>query len=165
MNKQSIQRYKSKGKSRQPKLPKARRSNKATYKGHEFDSETELGYFMFLERDPSVDNIEIQPVFQIIQPYEVECKRCEGRGTIQNVQTGNLNKCRRCKLGRLTKAGARYTADFAVTYIDGRDEVIDVKGGPVERDFPLRKTLYEQLTGKELVVVRWNKSTLSWKRE
>lgn len=165
MNKQSIRQYKSKGKSRAVKIPKAKRSNKATYKGHDFDSETELAFYMFLERDPSVKHIELHPKYRIIQPFEVECKKCEGRGTIQNVQTGNLNKCRRCKFGRLTKAGAVYTADFKVTYTDGACEVIDVKGGPVERDFPLRKTLFEKLTGKELIVVRWDDKKHIWKRE
>jgi hypothetical protein len=47
-----------------------------------------------------------------------------------------------------------YTADFRVTYIDGYQEVIDVKGGPVTRDFPLRRRLFELKTGMELIVIR-----------
>ncbi len=47
-----------------------------------------------------------------------------------------------------------YTADFRVTYFDGFVEIYDVKGGPVTRDFPLRRKLFELKTGVELIVVR-----------
>ena len=44
--------------------------------------------------------------------------------------------------------------DRRVTYIDGYVEIIDVKGYKSERDFPLRKKLFELKTGMELIVVR-----------
>ena len=56
--------------------------------------------------------------------------------------------------GKREKNGAVYTADFRVTYIDGYQEVIDVKGWLVARGFPLRRRLFELKTGMELIVVR-----------
>jgi len=41
-----------------------------------------------------------------------------------------------------------------VIYVDGYEEILDVKGGPVTRDFLLRRKLLEQAVGKELIVVR-----------
>lgn len=168
MNRQSITRFKrsSQGKARakQPKAAKVRKSNKIDYKGTTFDSETEFRYYRHLEFLPGVKEIEIQPFFVLVDPYEVECKKCAGRGIFHNPKTNRENKCARCKGGKLTKAGAGYTADFRVTYIDGFVEVIDVKGGPVERDFGLRKSLFESRNGIELIVVRWDYEKGNWKR-
>lgn len=119
---------------------------------------------MYLEADENVLHIELQPVCQIIEPYQVTCKRCRGAGNRRNIKTSNMNKCNLCKgTGTRTKIGAVYTADFKVTYKDGYTEVIDVKGGPVTRDFPLRKKLLECITGQEVVVVRWKSN--EWVRE
>jgi DnaJ-class molecular chaperone len=99
--------------------------------------------------------IEVQPEFKIIDSYEVQCKRCAGTGKRPSPITGNPVNCTLCHGKRKrVKAGAIYTADFKVTYIDGYEEIIDVKGGPVGRDFPLRKKLFEKKTGMELIVVR-----------
>lgn len=132
--------------------------------GIEFDSIAESEYYLKLKKDKTVKDIELQPQFQIVEPYKVECKRCGGTGQIFNQKTGNYNKCSLCKgMGKRTKRGAVYTADFHVRYIDGFEEVIDVKGGRVSHDFPLRRKLFEILTGKELVVVR--KTKKGWVRE
>lgn len=132
--------------------------------GIEFDSIAESEYYQKLKKDKNVVNIELQPKFQIINAYKVECKRCGGNGRIFNTKTGNYNKCTLCKgKGVRSKPGAIYTADFRVRYIDGYEEVIDVKGGRVSHDFPLRRKLFEILTGKELVVVRKKKG--EWVRE
>lgn len=140
---------------KQPKVAPKHRSKKVEYQGIEFDSQTEFLYYLHLKTDPAVKDIELQPVYQIIESYEVTCKRCSGVGTITNVKTGNANKCRLCGgKGRRIKLGAKYTADFKVTYIDGYQEVIDIKGGPVTRDFPLRQKLFELQTGVELIVIR-----------
>lgn len=139
--------------------------NKCSYKNIDFDSEDEMRYYMLLERNPAVKSIEPHPQYQIIAPYETECHKCGGNGQIQNVKTKNMNKCPRCKFGRVTKPGAVYTADFKVLYIDGFEEVIDVKGGLVNRDFSLRRKLFEQQTGKELTVIAWDNKTKSWKRK
>lgn len=168
MNKQSISGFKRSGKAKarakRPAPGRTRQANKIEYKGKAFDSETEFRYFRDLEISPEVKEIELQPVYKIIPSYEVECKKCGGSGRALNKKTMNLNKCGRCKFGKVTKAGAIYTADFRVTYHDGFVEVIDVKGGPVERDFGLRKKLFEMKMGVELIVVRWDKKKLSWKR-
>ncbi len=141
-----------------------RRSIPTEYKGIAFDSTTEANYFKHLEQDKTVQDIKLQPVFQIIEPYKVVCKSCEGSGRIMNIRTSNLNKCRRCAgNGLKTKAGAIYTADFKVTYLNGSSEVIDVKGGLVERDFSLRKKLLESKSGQEVVVVRYKGK--KWVRE
>lgn len=130
-------------------------SKKAEYQGAEFDSLTELAYYKHLQKDPAVQNIELQPFFQLVDRYEVECKRCSGAGKLPSARTGNPINCNLCKgMGRREKPGIGYTADFRVTYIDGFEEVIDVKGGPVGRDFPLRQKLFEKRYGRELVVVQ-----------
>ncbi|MTD30176.1 DUF1064 domain-containing protein [Planomicrobium sp. YIM 101495] len=129
-------------------------SKKAEYDGHEFDSLTEMAYYKYLKQDQAVKDIELQPAFQLVDRYEVECKRCSGTGKLPSARTGNPVNCRLCKgVGRREKPGIGYTADFRVTYIDGFEEVIDIKGGPVSRDFPLRQKLFERRYGKELVVI------------
>lgn len=146
------------------KQPRQHRSKKVEFQGIEFDSQTEFLYYRHLKNDPTVRNIQLQPEFQIIDSYKVTCKRCVGVGTITNVNTGNANKCRLCSgKGRRDKPGAKYTADFEVTYIDGLVEVVDIKGGPVTRDFPLRKKLFEMKTGVELIVIRLKDG--EWVRE
>ena len=146
------------------KAKNPRRAIPTEYKGILFDSQTEAEYFKHLEKDKTVLAIETQPKYQIIQPYKVVCRRCNGTGKKLNIATSNYNKCRICQgTGKKSKGGAIYTADFKVTYVDGFNEVIDVKGGPVNRDFPLRKKLLESMTGHEVVVVRWKNK--EWIRE
>lgn len=129
-------------------------SKKAEYQGIEFHSLTELAYYKHLQKDPAVKDIELQPAFQLIERYQVECKRCVGTGKLPSHRTGNPVNCSLCKgMGQREKPGVGYTADFRVTYIDGFEEVIDVKGFEASRDFPLRRKLFEIQYGKELVVV------------
>lgn len=153
--------------ARAPKQPKAARqyhSKTIEYKGIEFDSQTEFLFYKHLQSNPAVKNIELQPEFQIIKPYMVTCKRCSGTGKRPSPKTGNPINCTLChgKCKRV-KPGAKYTADFKVTYIDGFTEVIDIKGGPVTRDFPLRQKLFELKTGMELIVIRLKNK--EWVRE
>lgn len=151
--------------NRLKKVPKNRtRSIQTEYRGILFDSKTEAKYYQHLLQDKSIKSIALQPIFQIIEPYKVICRRCEGSGKKLNTLTGNFNKCRICHgKGLKTKAGSIYTADFRVTYLDGFREIIDVKGGPAERDFSLRKKLLESKTGQEVIVVRWKNK--QWVRE
>nr|WP_276536909.1 DUF1064 domain-containing protein [Oceanobacillus caeni] len=129
-------------------------ARKVNFQGIEFDSKAEYEYYLILKNDKMVQDIELQPEYQIIKPYKVKCGRCDGRGKVLNTETLNLNKCTLCKgYGTRTKQGAKYTADFKVTYIDGEEKVIDVKGR-ASRDFTLRKKLFEVLTGKELVIAK-----------
>lgn len=143
--------------SRAPKQRKARQyhAKKMEINGMIFDSKTEGMYYVHLLKDPAVKDIDLQPKFQIIEPYTVTCKRCNGSGKRPSPKTGNLINCTLCHgKKKREKSGAVYTADFKVTYIDGYQEVIEVKGGPVGRDFPLRRRLFEKQTGTELIVVR-----------
>src|SRR5699024_2516716 len=128
---------------------------KATMYGIEFDSRAEMEYYLILKNDKLVKDIELQPEYTIIDPYKVECGRCDGKGQVFNKRTGNFNKCTLCKgAGERTKQGAKYTADFKVTYVDGHEEIVDVKGGITSRDFTLRRKLFESKSGKELVIAK-----------
>ena len=130
-----------------------------------FDSQTEARYYKKLLANPEVKHIELQPVYRIIEPFEVECKRCRGVGKLVNENTGRLNKCSLCNgNGKRTKQGAIYTADFKVTYQDDYQEVIDVKGYANEL-FPMRKKLFESTTGIELIVVEFDAKNRQWVRK
>lgn len=158
--------FKAPGIQREPKIKKARpRGIKTFFNGIEFDSKTEANYYAYLLTEPSINHIEVQPKYTIIEPYEVECKKCKGKGKIINPRTLRPNKCTRCNNGKVIKAESIYTADFKVTYIDGYQEVIDVKGHKAERDFPLRKRLWERIHGVELIVIRWDNDKQIWKRD
>lgn len=136
---------------------------KVEYLGNQFDSNEEKLYYIHLLQDPEIDRIKLQPEYTILERYSIECVRCKTTGRILNESTGNMNKCRLCEgTGHRSKQGAIYTADFLVTYNDGYQETIDVKGF-VQRDFPLRRRMFESITGKELVVVRKKGNT--WIRE
>lgn len=131
------------------------RSIKQKVNGITFDSKTEARFYQYLKRNRNILSIECQPKYQIIEPFEIECPDCLGLGTFVNAKTGRTNKCRSCKgKGQKRKAGATYTADFKATYQGGRTKVYDVKGYSSSRDFPLRKLLFERLTGHELIVIR-----------
>jgi len=126
--------------------------------GIEFDSIAESEFYLLLKADKTVQEIELHPEYQIIDPYKVKCGRCTGTGQRFNERTGNFNKCTLCKgAGKRTKRGAIYTADFFVRYIDGHEAVYDVKGGPTSRDFTLRRKLFEMKTGRELKIAKKTK--------
>lgn len=130
-----------------------------------FDSQTEARFYKKLLADPEVKHIELQPVYQIIEQFEVECKRCKGCGMLMNQKTGRYNQCTLCKgVGKRTKQGAIYTADFKVTYQDDYQEVIDVKGY-ADAKFPIRKKLFESTTGIELIVVEFDAKNRQWVRK
>ncbi|WP_373894446.1 DUF1064 domain-containing protein [Virgibacillus sp. CBA3643] len=134
-------------------------ARKVYFQGVEFDSKSEYEYFLILKNDKLVKDIKLQPEYTIINPYKVNCGRCDGRGRLYNKKTGNFNKCSLCKgYGKRMKQGAKYTADFKVTYVDGDVKIIDVKGGPMSRDFTLRRKLFEIQTGKELVIAKKTKN-------
>ncbi|WP_038220766.1 DUF1064 domain-containing protein [Virgibacillus alimentarius] len=129
-------------------------ARKIMFQGIEFDSKSEYEYYLILKNDKLVKDIELQPEYTIIAPYKVECGRCDGKGQVFNKRTGNFNKCTLCRgAGKRTKQGAKYTADFKVTYIDGHEEIVDVKGH-ASRDFTLRRKLFEIQSGKELVIAK-----------
>lgn len=153
--------------ARAPKQQKRSRNfnNKTIeHKGVIYDSKTEFMYHQKLLKDPAVKEIELQPVYQIIEPYQVVCKRCAGTGKLPSKKTGNPINCSLCKgKTKREKGGAIYTADFKVTYIDGYEEVLDVKGGPLTDTFSLRRRMFEAKTGIELIIIRYKKN--EWIRE
>jgi len=133
-------------------------AKKCKIAGIEFDSIAESEFYLLLKNNKNVKVIQLQPEYQIIDEYMVECSRCNGTGKILNKRTGNLNQCTLCKgAGSRTKRGAIYTADFRVIYSDGHEEVIDVKGGRESKDFTLRRKLFEIETGRELKIARKTK--------
>jgi hypothetical protein len=87
--------------------------------GHVFPSKRESEYYLvykdMLNRGEIV-NLELQPKFTLIPPFT----NWEGK------------KIRPC----------HYTADFLLTYPDGRQRVIEVKGFRT-RDYQLRRKLFE----------------------
>ena len=137
-------------------------SRKVSYYGIEFDSRTEGEFYLMLRADKNVKNIVCQPQYTLIEAFAVDCSKCKGEGKVESLKTGKLIQCRSCKgTGESKRRGMVYTADFLVTYQDGRQEVIDVKGYANER-FPVVKKIFEWMTGQELVV--WKKTRAGWKR-
>lgn len=77
------------------------KGNKTELDGILFDSRLEAEYYSFLKESPDVTQIELQPKFVLQEKFIY-----------------NLKPIRAIK----------YTADFKVTYFDGRVEILDVKG-------------------------------------
>jgi hypothetical protein len=128
-----------------------------------FDSGEESEYYTLLKTDPNVKNITCHPEFTLVQPFRVRCGQCYGDKTVPSPKTGNPIKCRRCDgEGTKERKPMRYTADFMVEYLDGNTDFIDVKGWANE-SFPLRKKLFEQQMGVELIVMTKKKG--KWVRK
>ena len=132
---------------------------KVVYEGIEFDSLTERDYYIFLKQQPDIIDIELQPVYELIKPFTVECSKCRGVGKLPSPKTGRPIKCRTCEGdGWKNRQAWTYTADFLVTYNDGYQEVIDVKPSSkmfLDKAFPNKKKMWEKKYGKELIVVKY----------
>ncbi|WP_017728519.1 DUF1064 domain-containing protein [Halalkalibacterium ligniniphilum] len=138
-------------------------SKRTTYYGITFDSAAEAEFYLMLRADKTVKEIECQPQYTLLDPFEVACIACAGQGKAVSEKTGRLIKCRRCNgSGKKGRQPWTYKPDFKVTYHDGRIEVIDVKGGFVNENFRLVKKMFEYTTGQELVV--WKKTKKGWKK-
>jgi hypothetical protein len=136
------------------------RSKKVVVDGCEFDSQTEAQYYEYLKSRDDVTDITLQPGYTLVEPFEFECRRCV-YGKVKSPKTGNLIKCKSCDgKGYRNKRPWTYTADFKVTYENGKVEVIDVKGWANER-FPLVRKMFEYTQGFELLVVKEQKG--GWK--
>ena len=130
------------------------RHKKVVYEGIEFDSLTERDYYIHLKQQSNIVDIELQPKYELVKAFTVECNKCRGVGKIPSPKTDRMIKCRTCEGDGWKKRQAwTYKADFLVTYNDGYQEVIDVKGHANER-FPLVKKMWEKKFGKELIVVK-----------
>lgn len=96
-------------------------ARKTTVDGITFDSKAEADYYSqlkLLQRTGEIEDIELQPKFEIIPGYI-------------HPETGKKIRA------------TYYKADFKVTYSDGRQEIIDVKGVRTEV-YKLKKKLFEQ---------------------
>lgn len=109
-------------------------SRKTVALGIEFDSKTEAEYYLFLKSDPEVVGIELQPQYMLLEGFYITTR--EGK--------------------RKKRRDWKFTADFLVTYKDGTQEVIDVKGYANDR-FPYMKKMFEYRYKQELVVVMKDK--------
>jgi hypothetical protein len=95
------------------------KAKKTVIDGHEFPSRREAEYYLLyksmLQRG-EIKDLQLQPRFELIPSFT----NWQGK------------KCRPC----------HYTADFLLTYPDGRQRVIEVKGFRT-RDYMLRRKLFE----------------------
>ncbi|HDR7786436.1 DUF1064 domain-containing protein [Bacillus cereus group sp. Bc252] len=117
---------------------------KVEYDGHEFDSMTERDFYIYLLNTKLVSNIELQKTFHLLDGYELP--------SIVN------------KKGTKKVRPKVYTPDF-VCHIEGTGVVaFEVKGSKlaIPRDFSLRKHMFEQQYGIELVVAVYKKKTDEW---
>jgi hypothetical protein len=128
-------------------------SKKVEYRGHTFDSQTEFDFYMHLMKQDDVIDIVLQPQYTLVEPFEVECKRCVN-GKLPSPKTGNLVKCKTCKgTGYRNRQAWTYRPDFKVTYENGKVDVIDVKGRANE-SFRLVRKMFEYTQGIELLVAK-----------
>ena len=134
-------------------------SKKTMAHGILFDSDLESQYYTYLLEQPNIEGVIRQPQYTILEPFQVDCSKCRGKGKKPSPKTGRPIKCQTCKgTGERTRQGMIYTADFKVIYKDGYEEVIDVKGKyGLDKQFVLRKKLWEERFGTELIVVTKNK--------
>lgn len=116
-------------------------SRKTVALGIEFDSKTEAEYYLVLKSNPEVVEIELQPQYMLLEGFYITTR--EGK--------------------RKKRRDWKFTADFLVTYKDGTQEVIDVKGYANDR-FPYFKKMFEHRYQQELVVVKKDKQK-GWIRE
>jgi len=117
------------------------RHRKTEVFGIVFDSAQEAEYYLILKSNPDIVQIELQPQFLLLEPFCIKTRE------------GKQRKRRKWE----------YTADFQVTYKDGTQEVIDVKGHANER-FPYFRKMFEWKYQQELVVVKKD-SKLGWVRK
>jgi hypothetical protein len=105
-------------------------ARKSIFAGEWFDSTAERNYYMYLlalKQSGEVAQIERQPQYVLQEAF----RNAAGKH----------------------RASIKYTADFRVTYTDGRVEVIDVKG-VASRDYSLRKRMFEKRYGIAIVEVK-----------
>ncbi|MYW25008.1 DUF1064 domain-containing protein [Bacillus thuringiensis] len=122
------------------------KQKKVDYDGINFDSQSEMNYYKYLQSRDDVSHIECHPSFTLIPSFEI--------------------KSSITKSGKSKKSAMKFTPDFKVTHSDGRVEVVDVKGSKraINEGFPLRKKLWEYLNKQELIVVIWDKKLGEWTR-
>ncbi|MFC2315911.1 MAG: DUF1064 domain-containing protein [Selenomonas massiliensis] len=114
----------------QRKKPNKYNARKTTVCGRTFDSKREADYYLELlaqKQAGKVVRIAFQPQYTLLSAFK------DNEGKKQKAIT--------------------YTADFFVTYADGRSEVIEVKGVRT-RDYMLRKKLFLHMMKDTDIVFR-----------
>jgi hypothetical protein len=110
-------------------------------KPHTFDSHAEALYYLQLaqlQRAGEVLTIELQPRFELQPAYW----KCCGAILLSWLDTRKVCICPCCGKKVPKTPAIPYTADFRVTYKDGHQEIIDVKGVQT-REFIRVKKIFE----------------------
>jgi hypothetical protein len=105
-------------------------ARKVQFQGITFDSKAERDYYLLLlakQQAGEISGFRRQPQYVLQEAF----RNAEGKH----------------------RAAITYTADFEVTYPDGRVEVVDVKGY-VTKDFSIRQRLFERRYGIALKVIK-----------
>ena len=105
-------------------------ARRATFNAINFASTAERDYYLYLlalRQSGEVTQIDRQPEYVLQEAF----RNAAGKH----------------------QASITYTPDFRVTYADGREEVVEVKGY-ASRDYPLRKKLFEKRYGIAIVEVK-----------
>lgn len=102
-------------------------NRKVKLDGYTFDSEREVEYYVVIKGDPTVSNVVVHPRFELTPKFT----NADG----------------------VKRRAMHYFADFLVTYKDGTEKVVDVKGveTPV---FKIKRLLFELKYGKVITIVR-----------
>lgn len=95
--------------------------------GYTFDSKREAEYYVVLKKDRCVAALVVHPKYELTPKYT----NADG----------------------VKRRAMHYVADFLVTYKDGTEKVVDVKGveTPV---FKMKRILFELKYGKVITIVR-----------
>lgn len=136
-------------------------STKIEYDGIVFDSLTEHNYYVYLKENKDelgIQEIIPHPKYEIIPAHIVQCINYCDWGKVISEKTGKEINCPNCK-GKAykEKVASYYTPDFKIVYKAGHSEIIDVKGGFVQKDFPLRKKVFESRYAQHVFVVKWDR--------
>lgn len=112
-------------------------SKKVEFDGIKFDSKMEADFYkhlLELKEQGTVVDFTLQPVFELIPKFVVNGKK---------------------------RLASKYKADFLVRYVDGSEEIIDVKGFETT-DFKLKKKLFEYRYSKEIICISFSKMDGGW---
>lgn len=116
-------------------------NQKQVVDGITFDSKREVDYYLtlkLLQKAGEVTTIETHPKF-VLQPGFWKCTKCN---VIWGEDERKRGKCTFCGSKMPKTSAITYSADFLVTYKDGRTEIVDVKGMETEA-FKIKRKLFE----------------------
>lgn len=135
--------------------PRVKNAKPVTVDGHRFPSTAEAHRYNELKlmmKAGIVKEIELQPEFELQPAY----RKCCGRRHLIHPAEGysGPNICSVCHQKMPAIRARVYRADFRVTYMDGHQEIEDVKGMETEM-FRFKRDLFEfQYPDLTLKIVR-----------